>query len=111
MAVPDVIEMPLESGGSLLVEVGPDGTGRDGLVPAGRADALATRAHVSFEKALDAVRPAADALVGKLSDLSARPDEICVMFGLKLSAEAGAFIAASGVEANFTVQLRWIRSP
>ena len=56
------------------------------------------------------IKPGADAIVTKLRGMSAMPDGIEVTFGLKMSANAGAFIAASGVEANFTVVLKWNRS-
>jgi hypothetical protein len=104
-----VIEVPLDGGGSVLVEVAPDELDRDGLVPAARGDALAVAAELSFEQALDRIRPAADAMVGKLRSIATRPDEITVTFGLRMSAKAGALIAASGAEANFTVALRWTR--
>ena len=34
-------------------------------------------------------------------------DEVVVSFGLQLSAEAGAFIAAASTAANFTVSVTW----
>jgi hypothetical protein len=33
-----------------------------------------------------------------------------VTFGLKMSAKAGALIAASALEANFAVELRWTQA-
>ncbi|MFN3763514.1 MAG: CU044_2847 family protein, partial [Anaerolineae bacterium] len=55
------------------------------------------------------VRPVAEAVVRKLRGLSDPPDQVEVEFGLKLSAEAGAFLAAAGTEANYKVTLTWKR--
>lgn len=104
-----MIEVPLESGGSVLMEVELDESEQRGMVPASRAGELATRSKQTFEEALEHIKPGAEAIVEKLRGMSARPDELEVTFGLKMSANAGAFIAASGVEANFTVLLRWNR--
>jgi hypothetical protein len=104
-----MIEVPLESGGSMLMEVELDESEQQGMVPAARGK-LATEATQTFEEALEQIKPGADSIVDKLRGMSAQPDEISVTFGLKMSATAGAFIAASGVEANFTVLLKWNRS-
>jgi hypothetical protein len=105
-----MIEVPLESGGSMLMEVELDEAEQQGMVPAARPGEMAAKAKQTFEEALDQIKPGADAIVDKLRGMSAQPDEISVTFGLKTSANAGAFIAASGVEANFTVLLKWNRS-
>jgi Trypsin-co-occurring domain 1 len=53
------------------------------------------------------------AAVVEVADDGGRPvtrrfrDEVVVSFGLQLSAEAGAFIAAASTAANFTVSLAW----
>jgi hypothetical protein len=110
-AVGHLLEMPLEEGGCVHVEVLGEEPEASGLVPAARRPALATAAaaELSFEQALDRVRPAADALIARLRTLATRPDEVEVTFGLRMSARAGAVIAVSGAEANFTVALRWTR--
>jgi hypothetical protein len=46
---------------------------------------------------------------GELRALHDPPDEIEVEFGLKMSAEAGAVVAATGLEANYRVTLTWRR--
>ncbi len=103
-----MIEVPLEGGGSMLMEVELDESEQQGMVPAARGK-LATEATQTFEEALEQIKPGAEAIVKKLRGMSAQPDEVSVTFGLKMSATAGAFIAASGVEANFTVLLKWNR--
>ncbi len=111
-----LVEFPLQEGGTLLVEVDePEGyagtTTRGGVVKAARPGEIATRAQDTFEDALDKIKPAAQTIIDKLRALSDAPDEIDVEFGIKLSAEAGAFIASAGVEANYTVTLKWTKSP
>jgi hypothetical protein len=102
------IEFPLEDGGSIMVEA--DVPEEAGIVPAARGEEVVQRAQQTFEVALEKVRPAAQAIIKKLRTLHDAPDEITVEFGLKLSAEAGAIIAAGGVEANYKVALRWKKS-
>jgi hypothetical protein len=102
-----MIEVPLERGGSMLMEVEVDDSGQQGMVPAARPGEVAAKARQTFEQALEQIKPGADVIVQKLRSMSSHPDEISVTFGLKMSANAGAFIAASGVEANFTVLLKW----
>jgi len=101
-----LIEFPLEDGSSLWVEASE--AAPSGLTPATRGG-LPARAAQTFEAALERVRPAAQVIIQKLRSLHDAPDEITVEFGLKLSAEAGAVIAAGGVEANYTVTLKWKR--
>lgn len=102
-----LVQFALEGGGSIFVEVEVDETEEGGIVPAARPGEIAVKAAQSFEEALDRVRPAASAIIAKLHSLDDRPDEIEVEFGLKLSAEAGAIVAAAGVEANYTIRLKW----
>jgi len=103
-----LIEFPLEDGGTILVEVdAPEGPGP---VPAMRGGpGTPERTGQTFEAALDRIRPAAQTIIQKLRALHDPPDEIEVEFGLKLNAQAGAFIAAAGTEANYKVTLTWKR--
>ena len=102
-----LVEYPLADGGSILVEVEIDEEEQGGIVPAASPGEIAARATQTLEEALDRIKPAAGAVVKKLRELSDRPDEVEVTFGLKLTAEAGAIIAAAGIEANYTVTLKW----
>jgi hypothetical protein len=104
-----LIEYAVGDGQSILVQVEDAATG-----PVTRgigAQSIATRASQTFEDAISRVRPAAEAVVAQLRGLATAPDEIGVEFGLALSAEAGAFIAAASTEANFKVSLTWRRPP
>jgi hypothetical protein len=103
-----LIEFPLEGGGSVWVEVEePDPPG--GVVRAANPREMMAKAGQTFEDALDKIKPAANVLIARLRGLSDPPDEMAVQFGLKLSAEAGAVVAATGAEANYTVTLTWKR--
>jgi hypothetical protein len=106
--VKQLVEFPLEDGGSIIVEV--EGTGGSvGVVRGVRQDEVVDRAKQSFETALEKLKPAAAAIIGKLRDLSEPPDKIEVEFGIKLHADAGVVLAAAGAEANYTVTLTWRR--
>ena len=108
-----LIEFPLEDGTFMLVEIDADEAEENQWVPASRwghtSLNLPAKAALTFEAAMEKVKPAAAAIVKNLRELSDPPDEMKVEFGLKLSAEAGAFIAAAGIEANYTVSLTWKR--
>jgi hypothetical protein len=102
-----LVEFPLESGGTILVEVDlPEA----GIEQAGRGDTI-TRATQTLSDALEQIKPASEAVVTKLRALATTPDEISVTFGIKLSAKAGAIIASTDAEANFTVSLKWKSAP
>jgi hypothetical protein len=101
-----LIEFPLEGQESLLVEV--DEPIQGGLTKAGLTDTI-TKAQHTLEESLEKVKPAAQSIIKKLRKLSDPPDEVEVSFGIKLSAEAGAVLASSGVEANYTVTLKWVK--
>jgi hypothetical protein len=102
-----LVEFPLEDGTSMLVEVEEPEQG--GVVKASRSDGVIDKAHQTLEKSLEKVKPAAQVVIQKLRELHEAPDEIQVSFGLKLSAEAGAVLASGGIEANYTVTLKWVK--
>jgi hypothetical protein len=106
-----LVELPLEDGGSVVMQVEePEG----GMVRAARPGEIVAKTTYTFQQAMERVRPAAeaigDALVVRLRDLSVPPDEVSVMFGLGLNTEAGVFFASVGTEATFSVTLVWKRS-
>ena len=102
-----MIEVPLQAGGSMLMEVDLDPAEQKGMVPAARQGEIAARAKQTFEQALEQVKPGAEIMIEKLRTMTVKPDEMEITFGLKMSTEAGAFIASASAEANFTVKLRW----
>jgi hypothetical protein len=100
-----LVEFPLERGGNVLVQVAdsaPQAPTTRGL----GSQQVRERAQQTFEQAVDAVRPAAEALINRLR-ATGMPDEVAIEFGLELSAEAGAFIASTSTTANFKVSLIW----
>lgn len=106
MVTKKVVEYKLEQGGVVLIEVEETEYER-GRTPVSRKPGMPEEATKDFEKALNDIRPVADTIVQKLKDLSSKPDNIGVEFGIKMNAQAGAFIAATGIEANFKVTLSW----
>ena len=99
-----LVEFPLEEGGSIVVEV--DEPESAGTVRAGRGDSI-VKAKETLEEALTTVLPVTKSIVEKLRSIGNKPDEIEINFGVKLSAAAGAVIAAASAEANFDVTVRW----
>jgi hypothetical protein len=100
-----LIEFPLSAGGSVLVEAAgrPAAPVTRGL----KTTEVVERARQTFEEAVGRIQPAVEGVVAQLRSLAEMPDEVHVEFGLDLHAEAGAFIAAVGTTANFTVALTW----
>jgi len=77
-----------------------------GFVPAaGDAAGAVVTASKTFEAALQTIAPAAASLATTLRKIS--PGEVQIEFGLKLSADAGAFFASAGAESTFKVKLTW----
>lgn len=107
-AVTHVIEVPVEGGESIRVEVAEE---TDGIVRVARPGQVAAIAQESLQQSLDRIRPVATALWEKLRHLPETPDQVTVEFGIKLSAEAGVIVARGATEANFVVSLEWSRSP
>lgn len=97
-----LIEFPLEEGGSIFVEV--EQMDQGGME---NASNIVERSRQTFSQALEKVQPIAETIISNLSSLSKRPDEIQVVFGLKMSTEVGAFVAAAGGEANYEITLTW----
>jgi hypothetical protein len=103
-----IVEFPLEDGGSVLVRV-PDDSFTFGEATRGLGDSLGalTRAHETLEDAVSRVLPAAQALLRRLRSALEAPDEIRVEFGVELTAQAGAILAAAGSSASFHVSVTW----
>ena len=107
-----LVEFPLEDGGSVLIETDetlpfPQTHDAGGQVTRGLRTApgeILTAGH-SLETALGAVRPALEAVTRLMRQMA--PDDWEVTFGIKLSAQAGALIARSGLEGNFQVRMSW----
>jgi hypothetical protein len=105
-----LVEFQLDQGGSVLVEIdepsaGPvmRGLGKD-------HPTLVERTDKTFEEATASVTPAARSLIARLRSIDDPPDEIGIEFGVRLSAQTGAFIASVAAEANFKVSMAWRRA-
>lgn len=88
------------------------GSTRDphGDVVRGRApDAVVTQASESFESIVQKVQPAAVALLEAIRSGPRPPSRVTVEFGLDMSADLGAVIASTAVQANFKVTITWRR--
>jgi hypothetical protein len=108
--VAQLVEFPLETGGTILVEISEGITGGPamrGLHPGAPSGRIAEQAQRTFEDAISRVQPAAQSLIRRLRSIADVPDEVQVEFGLDLHAEAGAFIAAASTGANFKITLAW----
>lgn len=102
-----LVEFSLDQGGSVLVEVDEPpgdpvmrGLGKD-------RSSVVEEAGRTFEDATAAVTPAARSLIARLRAIDDPPDEVGIEFGVRLSAQTGAFIASVAADANFKVSMTW----
>jgi hypothetical protein len=98
-----LIKYKLEDGGEILVEVA---SPEVGLIRVARPENIPIDAADTFQKALDKIKPIANAVKTKLDDIPY--DEISVEFALKLTANAGAILTSMGADATFRVNIKWI---
>lgn len=100
----DFIEAKTGNGAAVLLEVtnaatvGPERVTRRGDTVIGSLDER-------LDEALATVRPAAENVLNTFTGLGLETVEI--EFGLSLDAQAGAFIAKTGVTGHFKVTLTW----
>lgn len=98
----ELVRFELANGGSVLVELdAPPGASR-----VARQNML-EKAKSTLENALHDVRDAANAALGQFQEMTRKPDEVEIKFGVKLDAQAGAIIARTGVEGHLEVKLKW----
>ena len=102
-----LIEVPVEGGGRLLVQVSEQELPGDLQLASARRGEVIAQARQSLEHALDQIRPALQAVLDRLMAMS--PDEASVEFGLALGAETGVVIAKGTSEMHFAVTLGWKR--
>ena len=108
----NLVEFPLGDGGSVVVAAsGPsNGQGAYGPVLRGRvSEAVVTQASESFETVVQRLQPAAAAVLDAARSGPQTPSEVTVEFGIEMSADLGAVIASTAVQANFKVTITWQR--
>ncbi len=107
-----IVEFPMEgTDQKIFVEVDVNEDDMQGIIPAAQPGEVIGRAKKTFEEAIENIKPAAATIIQKIRSLHDAPDEVEVQFGLKLSADAGAFIASTGIEANYAITLKWKKDP
>jgi hypothetical protein len=104
--MPELLRVPLEGGGSVLVEVD---NGPQAVVRVARPGGVVAEATETLERGLESVREAAHSVLAKVADLPRQPNKITLQFGLKLSAEAGVFVAKTAGEGSLTLTMEWDR--
>ena len=72
---------------------------------------LAAKSEHALDSAMNTIKSMAERVNNTIDAITDPPKDIEVTFGLKLDAEAGAYIAKSGVEASFQVKMVWKREP
>ena len=77
-------------------------------IPTGR---LVERTEQSLDEVLAHARPAVTSLLRQVREQEDAPDELEVEFGIQISLEVGAYIAAASSTANFRVTMRWRSHP
>jgi len=110
--VTNLVEFPLSDGGSVVVAAGGPSSGQDpyGPVLRGRvSEAVVTQASDSFESVVRRVQPAAAAVLDAARSGPQPPSAVTVEFGIEMSADLGAVIASTAVQANFKVTITWQR--
>lgn len=98
-----VVEVPLETGERVLVEVSES----PGVDRVGRADRVVETAKQTLEEGLDRVQPVIGAVVRRFRDMVDPPDKVTLQFGLKATGELGLVIGKATTEANFTISAEW----
>jgi hypothetical protein len=101
----ELVVMTIDGGSPVLVQVADDVGAATGIEPAS-IDDVVQNAVAGFDAAIDAISGSASRIVTKLRGVE-RPVEVTLVFGIKITAEAGAIIAKTGGEANFSVTMKW----
>jgi hypothetical protein len=97
-----LVAFPVADNQTNLVEVDDPDVGNQPV-----ARGVAERAQETFETAIAQIRPGVEALMVQLRDLTAKPENVSLEFGIKFTAGADALIAKTSVEGNIKVTLTW----
>jgi Trypsin-co-occurring domain 1 len=102
-----LLDLGLEQGGSILVEVEQTEGSGPVMRGSGRPAETVVEAGQTLESVMGRLGPAVRGIVSELRSAADWPDEVEIEFGIKLSTEANVVIARAGGEANFRICLRW----
>ncbi len=104
-----LVELNLEDGSTILIEAeAPESEGEMIRVSSGSTSReIANFPNKTFEESIDIVKPVANTILSKLSDISKQPEEVKVSFGISIDYKAGMFISSASAGANFNVTLTW----
>ena len=89
----------------VVIETAPS-TDQLGITPVARADGVVAVASDTLESAIARIAPLVSTVrqsLGAMTDVS----EFSCSAGIKLSASAGAIIAATETEAHFVITVKW----
>jgi hypothetical protein len=101
-----VLQYPSKSGSNILVDISV-------IKPKGDISEAALRedifkfVEIKFEDVLDGIKPITNAIIGKFQELSLRPDELQVEFGIRFNASGNIIVTSGGFDANLKVALKW----
>ncbi|WP_223732736.1 CU044_2847 family protein [Streptomyces purpurogeneiscleroticus] len=96
------MEVPLEGGGVVLFEAGPEVSGP---VKAGRVGEAVHELPQTLQECLEPVSRTVRAALQAVQQ--AGPDGVEMEFGVKLSAQAGAVITKGRAEMHLMVRVQW----
>lgn len=102
-----IVEYPLESGGSIYVDV--DMLENDIDLAATPGEVVA-KVNQTLETALSMVTPMAESAVKKFRGLVDAPDEVCLEFGVSLGYKVAAIVASSSGNSQLKVTMTWKNS-
>lgn len=100
-----VIELPLETGGSVLFEV--EDLATEHKTVRGSGPASVKQLTTTFESVIGKLKPVVETIAQQFASLAKAPDLVEVEFAVKLSADAGVIIARAGSEASLRVKVGW----
>ena len=102
-------EFLLDEGGSIIIET-ESLDDEDKPIKASLCEKhVPIRAEMSFESALEKIKPLSSELISKIESLANKPDEIQLEFAIILKAKCGAVITSIASDANFKITLKWNR--
>ena len=101
-----LVEFTLENGSTVLMEA-EDSNYEEGMIDASPLSTQeVTKIKKTFEESIEMIKPVADTILNKLSNLCNKPEEIEVSFGMSIDLKAGMFISAN-TGSNLNVTLKW----